>query len=435
MGETCVVSVVPPDIDARRFFEEFVSRRVPAVVDGLLTDPEWRAHARWTDAYLAAAAGAQAVRVERRADDGGGAFGRGRTVRMRFGEFLRRAGAGDERLYLSAQPLPEGVDGPTELHAPPLRGRLSRDAPIRPRLLGRLVPQQLNMWMGSSAAPSSSGLHHDFHDNLYVLLRGRKRFALYPPHRAREMATVGQIERVHANGLVSYARVPTRADGLARVLLARRPRARSAPLTAGRAAALLDAAEAALGAACARGARGAELAALERAVDVAEAAMDAAMEAALDGGGCSDDASGSDDDNGTDTPGAHGRARAGGERLPDNFCTRPPPCTLRPLIVELRAGQMLYLPASWFHEVSSSDAREQVGGAREVGHLALNYWLHPPDTADFDAPYAHAHWQRRFDRLFARRALAARTRWRAGRLAALAARTAHPARRRRAARG
>lgn len=35
-----------------------------------------------------------------------------------------------------------------------------------------------NVWIGSSADGSSSGLHHDFHDNLYSLLRGRKRFRL-----------------------------------------------------------------------------------------------------------------------------------------------------------------------------------------------------------------------------------------------------------------
>ena len=33
----------------------------------------------------------------------------------------------------------------------------------------------------------------------------------------------------------------------------------------------------------------------------------------------------------------------------------------------LEAGEMLYMPAGWFHEVSS------------VGqHCALNYWFHPP---------------------------------------------------------
>ena len=43
---------------------------------------------------------------------------------------------------------------------------------------------------------------------------------------------------------------------------------------------------------------------------------------------------------------------------------------------ELEAGQMLYLPCGWFHEVRS------YGSSKEGGHLALNYWFHPPDNTD-----------------------------------------------------
>ncbi len=44
----------------------------------------------------------------------------------------------------------------------------------------------------------------DFHDNLYILLRGRKHFQLYSPADADKMYTQGTIARVHANGLVNY---------------------------------------------------------------------------------------------------------------------------------------------------------------------------------------------------------------------------------------
>ena len=44
--------------------------------------------------------------------------------------------------------------------------------------------------------------------------------------------------------------------------------------------------------------------------------------------------------------------------------------------VDLQAGQILYLPAGWFHEVTSfSTASSQT-------HLALNYWFQPPDNLD-----------------------------------------------------
>lgn len=54
-----------------------------------------------------------------------------------------------------------------------------------------------------------------------------------------------------------------------------------------------------------------------------------------------------------------------------------------PYIVDLKAGDMLYLPTSWFHEVTSfSDEGDDV-------HIALNYWFHPPDSAlqRFERPY------------------------------------------------
>lgn len=60
--------------------------------------------------------------------------------------------------------------------------------------------QAVNVWMGASAAGASSGLHHDFHDNLYVLLRGTKRFRLFPPAMAARMYTHGAVDRIHPNG-------------------------------------------------------------------------------------------------------------------------------------------------------------------------------------------------------------------------------------------
>lgn len=47
--------------------------------------------------------------------------------------------------------------------------------------------------------------------------------------------------------------------------------------------------------------------------------------------------------------------------------------------VTLHAGEALFLPASWFHEVTSSS------GGGEVAHTAVNYWFHPPDNLDLAA--------------------------------------------------
>ena len=55
------------------------------------------------------------------------------------------------------------------------------------------------------------------------------------------------------------------------------------------------------------------------------------------------------------------------------------------MIVTLQAGEMLFLPAGWFHEVKSV-------GPPPAGHLALNYWFHPPDGVSFDKPYEADFW-------------------------------------------
>jgi len=104
--------------------------------------------------------------------------------------------------------------------------------------------------------------------------------------------------------------------------------------------------------------------------------------------------------------------------------------------VELKAGEVLFLPAGWFHEVTSynDESPPNVGSNSEIvgskrrddnenkardkcflkselekgnekefgnGHLALNYWFHPPDTDGklnngFETPYKSDLWERDF---------------------------------------
>ncbi len=56
----------------------------------------------------------------------------------------------------------------------------------------------------TGAAGSSTGLHHDYHDNLYILLRGKKRFRLYPPSLAGRMYVHGELCLVHPNGRIVH---------------------------------------------------------------------------------------------------------------------------------------------------------------------------------------------------------------------------------------
>jgi hypothetical protein len=105
---------------------------------------------------------------------------------------------------------------------------------------GKLVLESCNLWMGCTPRPpillhlekedgpspsstattidnitgSCSGLHHDFHDNFYLLLQGKKEIRLYSPDAAPYMQLRGQVECIHFNGVISYVGRETRADGV-----------------------------------------------------------------------------------------------------------------------------------------------------------------------------------------------------------------------------
>ena len=55
-----------------------------------------------------------------------------------------------------------------------------------------------------------------------------------------------------------------------------------------------------------------------------------------------------------------------------------------PFVVDINPGEMLYLPASWWHEVTSSSPEN----SKSSVHMAFNYWFYPPDgLKKFDEPY------------------------------------------------
>lgn len=55
------------------------------------------------------------------------------------------------------------------------------------------------------------------------------------------------------------------------------------------------------------------------------------------------------------------------------------------MTVNLKAGEMLYLPAGWFHEVQSENSSDAC-------HMAFNFWFHPPDGDSYTAPYRSPFW-------------------------------------------
>lgn len=271
-------------LDAEIFWKEYITRRCPTVVNGLINDNGFDGK-RWKDLnYLRSIAGSTQVKIEP-VDPINDRFGTGAQRKIvTLSQFLdmlqdeKQAG----KWYMTTQYIDDeseedeisnsnssdssrqdetnnlfpllSKDGtiasstttspPTstsqkqsdsdspriteneellpapdlDFSLPPPTDALAHLFPLpTPELLGGLVLQQCNLWLGNGTSGKSSGLHHDFHDNLYMVLSGCKRFLIWPPTCHRWLEPTGDIFRVHSNGLIEYDIVdepPLRADGL-----------------------------------------------------------------------------------------------------------------------------------------------------------------------------------------------------------------------------
>lgn len=387
-----LTSINADDVTPEVFYNNFIKQRRPVVLKGVL--PDLSLIDKWKDlSYLEEKVGDQSVMVEQRgfATD---SFGKGNEIRMTFKKFLHLIKEGDDKHYLTTQDILANSDGRPDLIAPFMKP-LKADFPLRPALVGNLVPQNINMWIGNNKQGASSGLHHDYHDNLYIVLKGRKRFRLYSPMDTEKMYTRGELLKVHPNGRINYKEEETTAYGAdlqsdAAALAARYK---------DEAEKMLEEAEHAV--------QEGNPGALER-MATAEKKLDEAMDKILEVEMA--------DDGDVDESGACAEQFEYGDQRrlvdktvknPNNFSklevnvlddkgkleqSYPKFLDAKAAFCDIEAGSILYLPASWFHEVTSYGAAD--------GHLAVNFWFHPPDGKDFDAPYSTGFWSNDYkDRL------------------------------------
>lgn len=156
-------------------FEAIVRERVPVVFRGAAA--EWPCTQRWTAEFLRERLADKPVIVTRaasrqfRADPERGHYTPQQMQKMSFGEFLDRIsvvdpGPDDPSYYLHRQSL--------EQQLPELRGDI-----VVPSHVAGAALLLVSLWMGP--AGSVTPIHHDFTDNLFVQVRGKKRVILYEP--------------------------------------------------------------------------------------------------------------------------------------------------------------------------------------------------------------------------------------------------------------
>lgn len=326
-------------ISPRQFYNRYIRRRMPVILTSWNTD----CLKAFSIEALSGIAGDCKVSVEKADPESYQPFGRtdasSRRV-MRFSDFLTRMK--EEELYCSTQALPEDKCGPKALTSAHVQRFIDRGMiPDHLPLMGNLTPYQINMWVGCSEDGSSSGYHHDFHDNFYLLMAGEKQFRIASPNFMTELPTYGCRNNknvlVHKNGLISYQGASVREDG-AVVTEVLKWKLSKNPYHADE---LRD--------------------------ELEERTLDEMMDS-VEGGHESSE-------------------------CPTSFCLQS--TAHGEYITEtLKAGEMLYLPASFFHEVVSFNTDQT------DHHLAINYWYYPPSSdGTFDSPYEDDYWIERWQQL------------------------------------
>jgi ribosomal protein L16 Arg81 hydroxylase len=400
------------NLSPKSFFRKYISTRTPVLINGQLSDLEWKVKDKWTNNYFREKVPKEEeLKIEFRKADVD-SFGKGNEKKMSFHHFLDRIDQRkDENLYLTTQDLEYDEEGQPYIMTSPLN-YLRDDFPLVPKMFQKLIVSNINLWYGLSTKPTTSGLHHDYHDNLYILLKGTKTITLYSPADASLLYTVGTITKVHSNGRINYTGEETYADG--RDLKADKALKASLHLEE-LMSKIKDKEEP----------REKGLKVCEDSDDEIDAALDDILDAEMEDDYEDDDCDEEDDhievefnegeegeccdENNDEGSNLLTKRKHDGSQPPSKQQKKGPPSNFslvdtslpmdeirmkfpsfpdaygRSCTVTVKEGQMLYIPAGWFHEVLSQG---------EEGHIAFNYWFHPPDTKDFTQPYESNFWSK-----------------------------------------
>lgn len=377
--------------NSRASIREYISARKPCIITAIPEDL-----ACFSDcldlSFMSRHAGHLPVSVEPISSRGTFGTAATKTV-MPFAVFLEKL-KDKEKVYLTTQ-YDEDEDSAV-LSEPLLTLRNELDFPLIPAIADELVTAKINIWLGTTVEGTSSGLHHDFHDNFYSLLSGEKRFRIFRPSwkACKKLQIHGKPHEIFDNGLISYDGSLC-SDGLTTITKAQlRVDVRDRLLAEARSTGIE----------------------IEQAESLYEAAMDELLEAKLEHGDGSEDGDfeanaefddevgGYEDNDGEDeededtfetladlqesrsdcTDGITEGLTPSGETSTDepaSFSSLSS-ADVKKLLEDdslegsefvLRKGEILYLPASYFHEVISMSGQQDF-------HMAVNYWFYPPDS-------------------------------------------------------
>ncbi|KAG7361775.1 cupin-like domain containing protein [Nitzschia inconspicua] len=415
--DTSITTIDTLDLNsvcAETFFDRYIRKRKPCILNGL--PPSGGKNKddvplNISRKLLEDLAGTKTIQVERRFNRTEN-FGQNRTakrqVQLSISDFLKalldhtdgdststNTTKENELYYWSTQ---EDTDDPYNIPCRQLldHGHIPENVPIA----GNLILSSCNLWMGSSEDGASSGLHHDYHDNFYLLLQGTKRFRLFSPDCAPMLHVYGTIHHIYPNGRISYVGSEAREDG---VPLDELKRVNDNNPQSDEDEEDDDEEEIVIG-------KGFDYVSDEEEDDTEFDENDQTddfdeimgVRTAGEGdeleevNGSKIPHQGTVDDTHPDSFSVINPCEANQDALFKKF---PEYKSCRQIVVELKAGQILYLPAGFFHEVTSYSNTNDSVQTNDMGncHMALNYWYHPPDAlgeSDFGSPYKDDFWKK-----------------------------------------
>ena len=394
------IEILKQPLSKEDFFNDYVQKRQPVKFSFMFD--EFKAMAKnWrNNDYLISKAGDEIITAEHRQstnDD----FGIKNGKEMKFKSFLNLLNGDkeNENYYLTVQNIEENNFGPIKLFTSPLNKELMRDIPIKPSILNYLELYQINCWIGNSSNGSSSKLHHDYHDNLYLVIRGQKTFELFPPNCYSSLYVNGdkQLHKIFENGLIAY-NDDFREDGANIISVKEWNMINNHNEDGFEEDADDDLLDQLLNA---------KLNENDSFHDDFDDVFDDEIvteppqkRQKLDDTNNNNDAKEEKEDEDEDEDEdplnfSHINLKSDDDVIFNKFPKYRDIHKLKKRIV-VNEGEMFYLPAGWFHNVTS------ISNKQLSSHFALNYWFHPPIKKDstIDKPYCDSFWKEYNDATF-----------------------------------
>ncbi|KAG7661491.1 uncharacterized protein J8A68_004950 [[Candida] subhashii] len=310
-----------------------------------------------------------------------------------------------EQDIIQGMPIPEIRSRIRELYQPPLTNLVHSPEilPTIPDLFSSLIPQQINIWMGSTSPGenqfaidpkdeklglgkqlpgkikgTSSGLHHDHADNLYVPISGRKRFTLFSPADALKLSTVGEIRKIYNSGIIDYEPNENavgwrslRDDGaMVEEIIRWKLDSLEEEEQSEERRKLLEELQWMI-----KNRKSAKKSEEKRDPPSFSKIPPALLHL----------------DDIEDVKTKNKIVKFAEEHFPGFL-------ELNKYVVWLEPGEMLYLPAGWFHEVSSFASSEGSNNVKDRAHIAINYWFIPPNSDEFKKCYSDSYWTEDWER-------------------------------------